>query len=154
VSPRKYSGTSVKTRRNLSMSRTYSTLKSSGTNRLLCGFTTMESASVQPALSDWHSGRMANPAPYAPSMWSHNLNCRQILAISGTGSTLAVEVVPTVAITASGLKPSRTSRAIISLSAFASMQNAASVGTRCTFSSPRPSAIAAFSAELCACSEA
>src|SRR5881392_424753 len=82
-------------------------------------------------------------------MCSHILFSLQIFAISGTGSTLAVDVVPTVAITANGLKLFRISRAIISRSGLGSMQKFASVATRRTFSSPNPSAIAAFSAERC-----
>src|SRR5207244_11241022 len=90
---------------------------SSGTKSILCGLITIESASLQPAVTHLHSGRRASPAPYAPSIWSHTLCSRHTCAISGIGSTLAVEVVPTVATTARGLKFFRISDAIISRNA-------------------------------------
>src|SRR5438270_179280 len=53
---------------------------------------------------------------------------------------LAVDVVPTVAMTANGLIPrprNATSCATISRSTLGSIQNCASVGTRCTFSAAK-----------------
>ena len=83
-------------------------------------------------------------------MCSHILSSRQTFVISGIGSTLAVDVVPTVATTASGLKLLKTSVATISRNVDTFIRNWPSVGTRWTLSSPIPIAIAPFSTELCA----
>src|SRR5205814_3429655 len=55
-------------------------------------------------------------------MCNHILRSRQIFVISGTGSTLAADVVPTVAMTARGLNFSRRSRSIITRSAAISFE--------------------------------
>jgi hypothetical protein len=81
-------------------------------------------------------------------MCNHIFSLRQSCAISAIGSTLAVEVVPTVATTATGLNPDSRSCATVLRKIDVSIRNSLSLGTRQTLSSPRPSAIAAFSAEL------
>ena len=74
-------------------------------------------------------------------------------AMAGTGSTLVVPVVPTVAQTATGRQPAARSSAIARASAAGSIRNSASVGILRTPSRPKPRTIAPFSTELCACSD-
>ena len=74
-------------------------------------------------------------------------------AMAGTGSTLVMLVVPTVATTAIGLKPSARSAAIAASSSSGRMRNSASAFTRTTFSAPIPRVMAALSMLLCAHSE-
>jgi len=83
-------------------------------------------------------------------MCSQILFSRQIFAISGIGSTLAVDVVPTVAITASGFK-------LFSEVPGHSFTQCADIHPKIRIAGhphdiflAQPSAIAAFSAELCA----
>jgi hypothetical protein len=64
-----------------------------------------------------------------------------------------VEVVPTVATTASGLNSLRRSAEIVSRKAATFIRNSASLGIFRTLCSPSPSAMAALSTELCAWSE-
>ncbi len=80
--------------------------------------------------------------------------CSAISAIAGTGSTLVVDVVPTVAHDAEGLLPGReVGLDQAAPAASARMRNAASTGTLRTFFCPMPSAMAPFSTEECDCSE-
>ena len=73
--------------------------------------------------------------------------------MAGTGSTLVVEVVPTVAVTQQGRSPAARSASIIACSASGRMRNSASTGTLRTLSWPMPTAIAPFSMDECDCSD-
>ena len=74
-------------------------------------------------------------------------------AISPTGSTLVVDVVPSVATTATGVTPAARSRAMASRSAGADMRNSLSLGTRHRPSCPSPSRMTDLSTDECAWSE-
>ena len=119
----------------------------------LCGFTTIESARSQPASTSRCSGTMAATPPYAASTWSQSPSRAAMSATAGTGSTLVVDVVPTVAQTATGRQPAARSSAMARASAAGSMRNSASVGIFRTASRPKPRMIAALSTEECACSD-
>ena len=69
-----------------------------------------------------------------------------------TGSTLVVDVVPTVATTAIGMIPAARSAAMAFASSSGRMRNSSSAGIRVSASWPRPSRITALSMEECACS--
>jgi hypothetical protein len=82
------------------MWRQYSTLKSNGVNSHLCGFTTSESALSAPRRIHSYPGTIAATPAYAASMCSHTRSRAQMAPISSTGSMLVLDVLPTVAITA------------------------------------------------------
>ena len=67
--------------------------------------------------------------------------------MAATGSTLVVDVVPTVATAASGRTPAATSAATACSKRSVRMRNAASVGILHSPSWPSPSAMQAFSTE-------
>ena len=73
--------------------------------------------------------------------------------MAGTGSTLVVEVVPTVATTQKGRLPAARSRWMASSSASTFIRKCASTGILRTLRRPMPRAMASFSMEECACSE-
>ena len=75
-------------------------------------------------------------------------------AMGPTGSTLVVEVVPTVATTASGVTPRARSAAMASRSTSGRIRNSASAGMRASASWPSPRVMIALSIEEWACSEA
>ena len=88
--------------------RVYSALKSSGTNSHLCGLMTMESARSLPSIRrDAPAGRPRTRRRTRRRRAATHRAPRTDRAIAGTGSTLAVDVVPTVATTASGTIPAR-----------------------------------------------
>ena len=127
--------------------------QSMGVKSHLCGLTTIESARSHPASTSRRSGRMAATPPYAASTWSQRPSRAAMSAIAGTGSTLVVPVVPTVAHTAMGRQPAARSSPIARASAAGSIRNSRSVGIFRTPSRPKPRMIAPFSTELCACSD-
>ncbi len=119
----------------------------------LCGFTTSESARSQPS-STWRiSGTTAAEPPYAASTCSHMPWRAHTSATAATGSTLVVDVVPTVATAARGRTPAATSAATASSNRSARIRNSASVAILQSPSWPSPSAMQAFSTEECAWSE-
>ena len=75
-------------------------------------------------------------------------------ATAPTGSTLVVEVVPTVATTASGVTPRARSAAMASRRASGRIRNSSSAGIWDSASWPSPSVMIALSIDECACSEA
>ena len=133
--------------------RVYSAEQSIGVNSHLWGFTTRESARSHPSSTCRISGRIAAVPPYEASTWSHIPWRPQISAIAGTGSMAVVEVVPTVATTATGTRPARRSFSTAAASAFVSILSAESVGIFFRASSPKPSVINALSTLECASSE-
>ena len=138
---------------NKSGRRVYNTEQSIGVNSHLWGFTTSESARSHPS-STWRiSGRIAAVPPYDASTCNHIPCFSQISAMAGTGSMAVVEVVPTVATTASGTRPARVSFSTALASAAASILSAESVGIFLRASRPKPSVITALSTLECASSE-
>src|SRR5689334_14232888 len=127
------------------MWRQYSTDRSNGVNSHLCGFVTKESARSQPARIFLNSGTIAAEPAYAASTCNHIACSSHIGTISGTGSMLDVDVVPTVATTQNGRYPLRLSSSIAAANAEASMRNSESVGILRRPRWPNPSVITAFS---------
>ncbi len=73
--------------------------------------------------------------------------------MASSGSTEVVAVVPTVATMAIGRWPNRTSSSIAAARASGRRRKSSSTAIARTPSRPRPSMMAAFSTEECACSE-
>ena len=124
-------------------------------NSHLCGFTTTESARPQPSITPRMPGARAAAPAYAASTCSQI--CRSVSrtsAIAATGSTLVVDVVPTVATTAIGSAPAARSAAIASPRASGRIRNWSSTGIFRMASMPSPSVITALSTEECDCAEA
>src|SRR6516165_9313501 len=71
--------------------------QSIGVKSHLCGFTTTESARSTPSMHQRSSGQTAAEPAYAASTCSHTPASPHRRAISDTGSTDVVDVVPTVA---------------------------------------------------------
>src|SRR3972149_3861174 len=65
-----------------------------------------------PSRAQRNSAATAAMPAYAPSTCSHNPSRAQTSAMAGTGSTLVVEVVPTVATTQNGRQPGRRGSAL------------------------------------------
>ncbi len=86
-------------------------------------------------------------------MCSQMRSASQTSAMAATGSTLVVDVVPTVATTATGRKPAARSSAIAARSAPGGMRKLASHGMRRSASWPKPARITPLSMEECAWSE-
>src|SRR5207253_1173191 len=146
----RYSGTIENASRSTSGWRVQSTLQSTGVNSHLCGLTTTESASSAPSSTQRSSGTSAALPAYAASTCSQRRCSAQTAAIVATGSTLVLDVVPTVATTATGRWPAAMSVSIAARSAVTSMRNALSTGMRRHPSWPKPSTMPAFSTDECA----
>ncbi len=132
------------------MCRQKNALRSNGVNSHLCGLTTSESARPAPASTCAWDGRIAATPPYAASTCSQRCSRSQMSAIAGTGSMLVVDVVPTVATTASGRRPLRRSSSMARSSESARIRKSASTAILRTASWPRPIAMADLSTEECA----
>src|SRR5438046_2247055 len=98
----RYSATSENASFKTLRSLQYNTERSNGVNSHLCGFTTIESARSQPLKYCRNSGTIAVEPAYAVSTCSQMPYFSQMSATASTGSTLEVEVVPTVGITQMG----------------------------------------------------
>ena len=98
-------------------------------------------------------GTMAATPAYAASTCSQIRSASQMSATARTGSTLVVDVVPTVATTATGHHPADRSSAIADRSASGRRRNASSTGVFRSAEWPIPSRIVALSIDEWACSE-
>ena len=104
-----------------------------------------------PALIARNSGQSEAIPRCAASTWSHAPCAAQASAISGTGSTACVEVVPTAATQKKGRWPAAASASIMARSAAGSMERSARTGTMRRLAAPRPAMRMSFSMLLCAC---
>ncbi|KAK3907319.1 DNA-directed RNA polymerase subunit beta' [Frankliniella fusca] len=120
----------------------------SGAPSILCGFHATESARARPARRAACFGLSRSEPPQHASTCSQTPRSRHTSATWSSGSTAPSTVVPAVAFTRSGWRPSRRACRTASRSAAGSMRPAASVATLTTLDVPSPSQCAPFSTEV------
>ena len=134
-------------------SRNHRQVQSKVVNSHLCGLNDQESTRSAPSVTQRSSGHTAAEPAMAASTWHHTSDAAQTSAISGTGSNAIDDVVPAVAQQKNGTNPDARSVAMASASASGRIENAASVGTKRTWSSASPATRAPFTTDEWACSD-
>src|SRR6185312_12702113 len=102
---------------------------------------------------DRNSGQIAAAPAIAASTCSHRLCFLQMAPISGSGSIAKAEVVPTVAQTKNGRRPSALSRSIACSNKSGRILNASSTSMARRFLLPTPATLMSFSIDECACAD-